>query len=491
MRSTSSVDSTELGALEIKRREAESDIAGFKEERLRNSLNKEQAKYLEMTKASYTYDPWGKPGAGAPFSSVEHKRKKFTEYDGFKNDVGLGGLIDDLGLNTQPRLGTQSEKSLEETQAKINNYRQELRMPFEYFDPWGQGQGNPRRGNDGYVERFAGIKERGIVPPLDDTVVKKATEVLKDQNIGVGLDTKSPYGGGGEPNKTRSGNVKTRFPTTMKRDIYGNASLEESTYDPFKSMSVDSGTTYFPFGRPGGGAPLRNEDGKLAPQRRGVDFVRELDSSAEVHKRREAADQYLIEIKKEIHEQRRNRELELMDHKAPIGELAAVVREGKVGFPKRDPGTGQLVSQHKGTSDVTKHKMGKSNHRFAGIRGENNSMANPKEYHNELSQLADERHRQRQRDKELELKQENKHSENWSDMWGRPGGGAPMERDAGFKKTKLNEALHYPKPKNVPLPATKVPKQISSHENNFQLPEDRSLFKPQKGFGVLAPYATY
>ena len=46
--------------------------------------------------------------------------------------------------------------------------------------------------------------------------------MLKDQKIMVGLDTKSPYGGGGEPTKTRSGNVKTRFPTTMKRDIYGS-----------------------------------------------------------------------------------------------------------------------------------------------------------------------------------------------------------------------------------------------------------------------------
>lgn len=50
-------------------------------------------------------------------------------------------------------------------------------------------------------------------------------EVLRDQNIGVGLDTKSLYGGGGEPAKTRSGNVKTRFPTTMKRDIYGSKFL--------------------------------------------------------------------------------------------------------------------------------------------------------------------------------------------------------------------------------------------------------------------------
>jgi len=40
-----------------------------------------------MTNATNTYDPWGKPGAGAPLPRPEHKKQKFTEYDGFK--VGL------------------------------------------------------------------------------------------------------------------------------------------------------------------------------------------------------------------------------------------------------------------------------------------------------------------------------------------------------------------------------------------------------------------
>lgn len=34
-------------------------------------------------------------------------------------------------------------------------------------------------------------------------------------------------------------------------------------------------------------------------------------------------------------------------------------------------------------------------------------MGNPREYYEQLSQLADERHKQRQRDRDLELKQEN------------------------------------------------------------------------------------
>lgn len=71
---------------------------------------------------------------------------------------------------------------------------------------------------------------------------------------------------------------------------------EEASYDPFKSSIKDAGATYFPFGKPGGGAPLRNNDGRPLPQRRGVDFVRELDSSADKNKRRQAADEYLYEL---------------------------------------------------------------------------------------------------------------------------------------------------------------------------------------------------
>ena len=57
--------------------------------------------------------------------------------------------------------------------------------------------------------------------------------------------------------------------------------------------------------------------------------------------------------------------------------MAAVVRQGKVGFPKRDPATGQLISQHKGTSDVTKHKVRKTANKHTGISIEINvSLAN-------------------------------------------------------------------------------------------------------------------
>ena len=61
-----------------------------------------------MTKASYTYDPWGKPGAGAPISRMEHKKKKFTEYDGFKVSVRVKILLNyslfDFGISHRSSL---------------------------------------------------------------------------------------------------------------------------------------------------------------------------------------------------------------------------------------------------------------------------------------------------------------------------------------------------------------------------------------------------
>ncbi|KAF6034022.1 hypothetical protein EB796_007670 [Bugula neritina] len=386
-----------------------------------------------MTNATNTYDPWGKPGAGAPLPRPEHKKQKFTEYDGFKNDVSVTGLFDNMGFHMPSPRENLSPRSLQESQAKIDSYRQELRMvradraknqTFEFFDPWGKGQGNPRREADGYVQRKkAAIRERGIVPQLDSEADRISTNALMEQNNGVGLDTMSYYGGGGAPAKTKSGNVKTRFPTTMKRDIYGNVNLEEGSFDPFKSMSTESPTTYFPFGKPGGGAPMMSDDGRVAPQRRGVDFNKELDTMEDANKRREAADKYLVELKKDMNHQRKARELERADQLAPFGELASVVRQGKVGFPQRDPTTGHIIAQHKATSDVTKHKMGVStsgHHRHAGVHGENNSNgSNPREYYEELSQLAEQRHRQRQREKELDLQEETKHSQNWTDLWGK------------------------------------------------------------------------
>lgn len=70
---------------------------------------------------------------------------------------------------------------------------------------------------------------------------------------------------------------------------------EMDGYNPFKGRAPET-TNYFPFGKPGAGAPKRDEQGKLAVNRRNIDFAHELDTSADITKRRRAADEYLREL---------------------------------------------------------------------------------------------------------------------------------------------------------------------------------------------------
>ena len=66
-------------------------------------------------------------------------------------------------------------------------------------------------------------------------------------------------------------------------------------YNPFKGKAPDN-PEFFPYGKPGGGAPLRDDKGRYQLQRRNIDFAHELDTSADITRRRKAADEYLQEL---------------------------------------------------------------------------------------------------------------------------------------------------------------------------------------------------
>lgn len=48
------------------------------------------------------------------------------------------------------------------------------------------------------------------------------TERHGAESTGTGLNTDSKFGGGGAAVLTGSGSPRTRFPTTMRKDIYGS-----------------------------------------------------------------------------------------------------------------------------------------------------------------------------------------------------------------------------------------------------------------------------
>ena len=74
---------------------------------------------------------------------------------------------------------------------------------------------------------------------------------------------------------------------------------EMDGYNPFKGKAPEN-PDFFPYGKPGGGAPLKDDKGKFQVQRKNVDFAHERDSSSEINKRRRAADEYLHELSMSI-----------------------------------------------------------------------------------------------------------------------------------------------------------------------------------------------
>jgi len=68
-------------------------------------------------------------------------------------------------------------------------------------------------------------------------------------------------------------------------------------YNPFKGKAPENGN-YFPFGKPGAGAPITDNFGRQKSNRHNIDFATELETSADIHKKRKAADEYLNELSK-------------------------------------------------------------------------------------------------------------------------------------------------------------------------------------------------
>lgn len=81
----------------------------------------------------------------------------------------------------------------------------------------------------------------------------------------------------------------------FEHSIADTSMTEMDGYNPFKGKAPGN-PDFFPYGKPGGGAPMLDGKGKYSLQRHRVDFAHERDSSAEIGKRRRAADEYLHEL---------------------------------------------------------------------------------------------------------------------------------------------------------------------------------------------------
>ncbi|CAG0918985.1 unnamed protein product [Notodromas monacha] len=135
-------------------------------------------------------------------------------------------------------------------------------------------------------------------------------------------------------------------------------------------------------------------------------------------------------------------------------DLVSLLCQKKVGKPKRDPITGDIINHHLGTTDVTSVwrrplVVPPTGEGYEFLRQD------PVAYRNFLAQqqanrLAEEKRRHQQ---EQEIYKQ--HCKTWSSFWGRPGYGAPLP--SSTHKGNLYAMLHHGKRYKSPLVDVPVP----------------------------------
>ncbi|CAL1543034.1 unnamed protein product [Lymnaea stagnalis] len=245
------------------------------------------------------------------------------------------------------------------------------------------------------------------------------------------LDLENTRGGAGAPVKDIRGRSLTRRPITLSRDDYGESRVREEIPGKQNSDSADDDNKpYFPWGGQGGGAPIRDRDGKVITQVFGK--LEGKDAKDDVRRNRLRQEVLYNDLKEVAKQQKENKEELDRYIKAPQVEMAEMILAGRVGKPKRDDLTGEIAQQHLGHSDVSKVK---SNYQPKPV-------TEKKMYHDELVRMAEERQYQKQLEKFKERQESNAHFQNMDSTWGAYGGGAPKHQVVR-KKVNLTNALYY------------------------------------------------
>ncbi|XP_052093847.1 uncharacterized protein LOC127729918 isoform X30 [Mytilus californianus] len=373
------------------------------------------------------YYPWGKPGGGAP--KPDNRKQKFLETD-FEGSPTP---------SYRERMRTLPVTSIEKD-------RQAVEERFRY----NEDRGEQERYHQELAKQRNDQELRRQEDRLDNLQRELETVNLKTDQFG------KP--GGGAPNRNTSDSFTERrepMPSmesprrgnwTVPNYISAPATYRNNSYDDIgRSMNAAEKLTrvnrevlplYHPFGRSGGGAPVKDNRGKIVTQLQGnllMENYKYQDSSYDDNARKRArAKEYYDFLRGQEEEQRRNKQEIEWHMKAPIGELASIMGSKNVGKPVKDPYTGELRNHHLGNSDVTLQKM----------NYQPKAETEKKKYHEDLSQLADERMRYRQLNRLKENQEGMLHQHTMDAMWGRPGGGAP--KGYNLRKFNLESTLHHP-----------------------------------------------
>ncbi|VDI00153.1 Hypothetical predicted protein [Mytilus galloprovincialis] len=409
------------------------------------------------------YYPWGKPGGGAP--KPDNRKQKFLETD-FEG-------------SPTPSYRERMEKD-----------RQAVEERFRYNEDRGE--------QERYHQELAKQKNDQELRRQEDRLdnLQRELETLKTDQFG------KP--GGGAPNRTTSESFTERrepmpsmesprrAPPTFRNNSYDDIGRSMNAQEKLTRVNREVLPLYHPFGRSGGGAPVKDNRGKIVTQLQGnllMENYKYQDSSYDDNTRKRArAKEYYDFLRGQEEEQRRNKQEIEWHMKAPIGELASIMGSKNVGKPVKDPYTGELRNHHLGNSDVTLQKM----------NYQPKAETEKKKYHEDLSQLADERMRYRQLNRLKENQEGMLHQHTMDAMWGRPGGGAP--KGYNLRKFNLESTLHHPTKDGNPFtqnddnysPRFQPNKYVrstitSTHANLYEYPEHLK----DKNYALSEPYATY
>ncbi|VDI00162.1 Hypothetical predicted protein [Mytilus galloprovincialis] len=409
------------------------------------------------------YYPWGKPGGGAP--KPDNRKQKFLETD-FEG-------------SPTPSYRERMEKD-----------RQAVEERFRY----NEDRGEQERYHQELAKQKNDQELRRQEDRLDNLQRELETVNLKTDQFG------KP--GGGAPNRTTSESFTERrepmpsmesprrgnwtAPPTFRNNSYDDIGRSMNAQEKLTRVNREVLPLYHPFGRSGGGAPVKDNRGKIVTQLQGNLLM---ESSYDDNTRKRArAKEYYDFLRGQEEEQRRNKQEIEWHMKAPIGELASIMGSKNVGKPVKDPYTGELRNHHLGNSDVTLQKM----------NYQPKAETEKKKYHEDLSQLADERMRYRQLNRLKENQEGMLHQHTMDAMWGRPGGGAP--KGYNLRKFNLESTLHHPTKDGNPFtqnddnysPRFQPNKYVrstitSTHANLYEYPEHLK----DKNYALSEPYATY
>ncbi|KAG1650013.1 hypothetical protein GQR58_028463 [Nymphon striatum] len=432
----------------------EEAIVGIKQKKEEQKVQKvlEKKENMEMLKA---YNPWGRPGGGAPRGSDSNNKEKFInnlmtyeqdeELDNKKNLLSFGKPGNGAPNRTQsgrrvtqvqcdPNLRFQNNKDVRksiENKIRYNTdqqakkvYREDLDRMVEYkkavakekqnfeqeskvindpegfdYNPWGQGYGKAEKDERGNIRRHKHAVSR-------DHGIREFSAKAPPENIPV-IVNESSRGGAGAPIRGENGAVKTQLPVTLdgKTAIKDNIGQQRSRNGTSQSSAVekeDSEVKYQPYAR--------------------QKFIEKLgwSTSGQPHRRSQNAKKEYLDTLQRGMKEKENKAREEKDYANDGGvEFASLMRDTVVGKPKKDPYTGEILSHHKVRKDDP-YSQG------SNVNGDPKVARNM--LHEDLTRQAVNKISNKDALKKEERRKSLEHIESWNGMWGKPGNGAPHNK---------------------------------------------------------------